>query len=61
MVAVNVFSTDTPSELDLVRTLALGAGAFDAVLCRHWARGGEGAADLARAVERAVQEKSDFK
>ena len=61
VVAINVFATDSPEELDLVRRLSLQAGAFDAVLCRHWARGGEGATDLARAVEKAVQQESNFK
>ncbi len=37
-------------ELNLVRDLALAGGAFAAVVADHWARGGEGAADLGRAV-----------
>ena len=41
-------------------TLLQAAGAFDAVLCRHWASGGPGAAELARAVDRATQAPSDF-
>jgi formyltetrahydrofolate synthetase len=54
-VAVNAsFPTDTQAELDLVRTASLKAGAADAVLTRHWDRGGEGALDLARAVEKAA-------
>ncbi len=61
VVAINVFATDTGPELELVRELALGAGAFDAVLCRHWARGGEGAKELAQAVGKAVEQESNFK
>ena len=61
VVAINVFSTDTERELELVRTLAKSHGAFDAVCCRHWAEGGKGAADLARAVVSACTEPSDFK
>eukprot|EP01041_Mallomonas_annulata_P003438 gene3438-6825_t len=53
VVAVNRFSTDTPAELELVRSLALEAGAFDAVVANHWAEGGAGAVDLALAVQRA--------
>ena len=35
-----------------------GAGAFDAVLSRHWAEGGAGARELALAVEAACQVKT---
>ena len=35
-------------------------GAFDAVLCSHWADGGAGATDLAEAVVRATNQKSSF-
>ena len=58
VVAINVFVTDTEEELELIRLLAKAAGAFDAVLCRHWAKGGEGAAGLAEAVERATSSSS---
>jgi len=61
VVAINVFNTDTQEEIDLMVKLAKEAGAFDAVLCRHWALGGPGAADLAKAVDRACNAPSDFK
>lgn len=61
VVAVNAFKTDTDSELDLVCKVAKEAGAFDAVRCSHWADGGAGAADLARAVEKAADSPSCFK
>ncbi len=61
VVAINVFATDSEAELRLVQGLARGAGAADAVLCHHWARGGEGAADLARAVAEACAKPSEFK
>ena len=61
VVAINSFSTDTQRELDLVRELAKGHGAFDAVVCSHWAHGGKGAADLARAVVDACNSPSSFK
>ena len=37
------------------------AGAFDAVICNHWAKGGAGAVDLANAVEKATEQPSNFK
>ena len=37
------FSTDSEAELALVRKLSLEAGAFDAVVADHWAKGGAGA------------------
>ncbi|CAM9796836.1 unnamed protein product [Ectocarpus sp. 8 AP-2014] len=53
VVGVNVFSTDTQGEIDLVRELALEAGAFSAVKSSHWAEGGAGAVQLAEAVMEA--------
>ena len=61
VVAVNSFSTDTAAELELVRTAARGAGAEDAVVATHWADGGKGAADLARAVVAAANRTSQFR
>jgi methylenetetrahydrofolate dehydrogenase (NADP+)/methenyltetrahydrofolate cyclohydrolase/formyltetrahydrofolate synthetase/formate--tetrahydrofolate ligase len=61
VVAVNMFPTDTDREVRLVRQTALDAGALDAVATDHWARGGEGARDLAVAVAAACEEPSDFK
>jgi formyltetrahydrofolate synthetase len=60
VVAVNAFPTDTGAEWDMVRTEAVKASAADAVVARHWAGGGEGAADLARAVEKAAALPSRF-
>ena len=61
VVAINAFQTDTQAEWDVVHEAALRAGAFDAVVTQHWARGGEGAAKLAEAVVKATEEPSDFK
>jgi len=58
VVAVNGFATDTPAELELVQRLSRENGAFDAVICNHWAKGGEGATDLAQAVDRAASSQS---
>ncbi|XP_072424115.1 C-1-tetrahydrofolate synthase, cytoplasmic isoform X1 [Chiloscyllium punctatum] len=61
VVAVNAFKTDTEAELELVCSLAKEMGAFDAVKCTHWAEGGRGAVELARAVQRASELDSNFK
>jgi formate--tetrahydrofolate ligase len=55
VVAINAFPTDTPAEIAAVREVALAAGATDAVLANHWADGGAGAQDLARAVWAAAE------
>ncbi|MDP2791671.1 MAG: formate--tetrahydrofolate ligase, partial [Rectinemataceae bacterium] len=55
VVAINAFPTDSPAEHELVRVAALKAGASDAVVSKNWALGGDGAADLARAVDKACQ------
>jgi formate--tetrahydrofolate ligase len=49
VVSINRFSADTAAEMDVVRTACakLGVEAFTA---DHWAMGGEGAAEVARAV-----------
>jgi formyltetrahydrofolate synthetase len=60
VVAINTFPTDTEAEWALIREAALRAGAFDAVVSRHWAEGGEGAAGLAEAVVKATEEPADF-
>jgi methylenetetrahydrofolate dehydrogenase (NADP+)/methenyltetrahydrofolate cyclohydrolase/formyltetrahydrofolate synthetase/formate--tetrahydrofolate ligase len=60
VVAINRFPTDSQHELNLVRRSALEAGAFDAVTTDHHARGGEGARELAEAVEAASKEPSRF-
>lgn len=59
VVAINAFPTDTEAEHQIVKEAALRAGAVDAVVARNWALGGEGAADLARAVEKAANLPSE--
>ncbi|PWN89547.1 FTHFS-domain-containing protein [Acaromyces ingoldii] len=62
IVAVNKFATDTQAELDLVVKEALAAGADAAVPSNHWARGGEGAVDLAKKVIDTLEGQTpDFK
>ncbi len=61
VVAINAFPSDTEAEWATIREAALRAGAFDAVITRHFVEGGEGAAALAEAVVRATQEPADFR
>ncbi|MBU1558566.1 MAG: formate--tetrahydrofolate ligase, partial [Gammaproteobacteria bacterium] len=61
VVAINRFANDTDKEIELVRKLALEAGAEDAVMSNHFAEGGAGAVELAKAVMKACEKKSDFK
>lgn len=61
VVAINKFTTDTDAELEAVRAAAMAAGAAAAVVCDHHARGGAGAAGLARAVVDACAQPSSFK
>ncbi|KAJ2412138.1 tetrahydrofolate synthase [Coemansia sp. IMI 209128] len=58
IVAINAFATDTQAELELVRTLAREAGAYDAIPTHLWAKGGAGAVELAQAVARCCADKS---
>ncbi|HUA25789.1 MAG TPA: formate--tetrahydrofolate ligase [Steroidobacteraceae bacterium] len=61
VVAVNRFAHDTPAEIEIVRRLAVQAGAYDAVTTNHWAEGGAGAADLGRAVIAACEQPASFR
>jgi formate--tetrahydrofolate ligase len=62
VVAINSFPGDTPAEEEAVRNVSLAAGARAAVVANHWAKGGEGAEDLASAVWAAAEEGApDFK
>ncbi len=54
VVAVNRFSADTEAEMDRLRTLCDGLG-VRCIVADHWAHGGAGAADLARAVVEQVE------
>ncbi len=49
VVAINHFVTDTDAEIRAVRDYVETQGS-EAILCRHWARGSEGAEELARRV-----------
>jgi len=49
VVAINHFVTDTEAEVQAVKDYVKGQGS-EAILCRHWELGGEGAEDLAKRV-----------
>jgi formate--tetrahydrofolate ligase len=55
LVAINRFLTDTPAELAAIEAQCAVAGA-KAYLCEHWAKGGAGAEELAKAVVATLDE-----
>jgi formyltetrahydrofolate synthetase len=59
VVSINRFATDTRDEIALVRRTAEAAGARCAV-SEQWAKGGEGALELAEAVVEACNDKTGF-
>lgn len=60
VVCINAFHTDTKDEIAAVRRAAEAAGARCA-LSEHWAKGGDGALELADAVIDACEDKVNFK
>jgi formate--tetrahydrofolate ligase len=61
VVSINRFSADTEAEVALVKESCRKLG-IEALMADHWALGGEGAADVARAVVKAIdQGKSRLK
>jgi len=56
VVALNAHPADRPEEHRVAREAALEAGAREAVVATHYAEGGAGAVDLARAVSAAAAE-----
>ena len=61
VVAINRFLTDTKKEIELIKKIALKAGAEDVALSEVWAKGGRGAVALAKAVVKAAAKKNHFK
>ena len=57
VVAINHFVSDTEAEINLLQAevTQLGANAF---VCKHWAQGGAGAIDLAKAILNITQQPS---
>jgi formate--tetrahydrofolate ligase len=60
VVAVNRRPGDTDEEVELVKKLAMEAGAFGAEVNDAFTRGGEGAAELAEAVADACDQPNEF-
>lgn len=60
VVCVNCFASDFQSEIDVIGRVAEEEGARWAV-STHWAEGGSGARELARAVVEAAEEPSEFR
>ena len=54
VVSINRFSADTPAEIKLVEDKCKALG-VEALMADHWAMGGEGAADVARAVVKIAE------
>jgi len=55
VVAINHFGTDTEAEIEAVKRCAAEYG-VEAILCRHWAEGSAGIADLAHRVVELTEE-----
>jgi formate--tetrahydrofolate ligase len=54
VVSINRFSSDTPAEFEVVKNVCAKFG-VEAVIADHWAEGGKGAVDVARAVVKVVE------
>jgi formate--tetrahydrofolate ligase len=54
VISINRFSADTPAEIELVKSGCAKLG-VECYMADHWAMGGEGAADVARAVVRICE------
>src|SRR5215204_3242805 len=55
VISINRFSADTDAEITLVKEKCKALG-VEAVMADHWAMGGAGAADVARAVVKTIDE-----
>jgi formate--tetrahydrofolate ligase len=53
VVSINRFSADTSAEIELVQKVCASLG-VEALMADHWAMGGEGAAEVAKAVVRTI-------
>lgn len=61
VVAINVFDSDHPQEIEAIRRIAIEAGALGAAPARHHALGGAGAVELAEMVVSAAEQPSEFR
>jgi formate--tetrahydrofolate ligase len=60
VVAVNKFESDSPEEIQIVMNRCRETG-VEVALCDGWAKGGEGAVELAHIVKQAAESASEFK
>ncbi len=61
VVAINVFESDHPQEIEAIQRIAVEAGALGASVARHFAQGGPGAAELAEMVVSAASKPNEFR
>ncbi len=61
VVAINRFTTDSDKEIEVVKKIAVEAGAEGAFVSEVWAKGGAGAIELAEAVMDAANKPSNFR
>jgi formate--tetrahydrofolate ligase len=61
VVAINAFESDHPEEIEAVKRIAAEAGALGAAVSWHWAKGGDGAVELAEMVVQAAEQPSEFR
>ncbi len=61
VVAINRFNTDSDAEVELVRKIAVEAGAHSAAVSEAWLKGGEGTMELAEAVVAACEEGAEMR
>jgi formate--tetrahydrofolate ligase len=60
VVAINVFESDHPEEIEAVKRIAIESGAIGAAVSRHFAEGGKGAVELAEMVMDAAEQPNKF-
>jgi formate--tetrahydrofolate ligase len=58
IIAINHFTYDTPAEIELLKR-KMAHHEAPVVVARHWAEGGKGAEELARAVVKQLEKKED--
>jgi len=60
VIAINHFVADTDNELKALQSECESIG-IEAIVCYHWAKGGEGTKDLAKKVVELAESPQDFK
>lgn len=60
VVAINRFTDDSDKEIEAIKEIAIASGALGASVADNWARGGEGAIELAEMVVSAAEQDNNF-